>query len=51
MYVCTHIFGSETGTKTIEVYLWVGSGCSESSVRDAEVIAKRVAKTAAGGQR
>lgn len=51
MYVCTHVFGSGNGTKTTEAYLWSGLGVSESSVQDAQLFAKRIAKDAGAGQR
>lgn len=51
MYICTHVFGTASGTKAVEVYLWAGCGVSESSIQDAQGFAKNVAKTAGAGQR
>lgn len=51
MYICTHVFGTPSGGKTVEVYLWAGCGVSESSILDAQVFAKNVAKEAGVGQR
>ncbi|KAJ9628730.1 hypothetical protein H2203_002632 [Taxawa tesnikishii (nom. ined.)] len=51
MYICTHIFGSATGARMTEVYLWAGAGVPESSIEDAQLFGKRVAKEAGGGQR
>lgn len=44
MYVCTHIFGDQTGARISEVYLWSGSQITDSAVDDAQVLAKKVAK-------
>ncbi|GAB7356087.1 hypothetical protein MBLNU459_g6697t2 [Dothideomycetes sp. NU459] len=51
MYVCTHVFGSAGGTKTVEVYLWAGCGVPESTIQDAQLVAKNIAKEAGAGQR
>lgn len=48
MYICTHVFGSITGTRTTEVYLWCGSGVSPSAVEDAQLFARRSAKDNGG---
>ena len=44
LYLCTHVFGSMTGTRTTEVYLWCGDGVSTSAVEDAQLFCRRVAK-------
>lgn len=44
LYLCTHVFGTLTGTRTTEVYLWCGDGVPSSSIEDAQLFAKRLAK-------
>ena len=44
VYLCTHVFGSHSGQRTTEVYLWCGDGVSSSSAEDAQIFAKKVAK-------
>ncbi|KAJ9667194.1 hypothetical protein H2201_002715 [Coniosporium apollinis] len=44
MYLCTHVFGSSSGIKTTEVYLWAGSAVAESTLEDAQLFCRRVAK-------
>ena len=44
MYVFVHVFASVEGIKSTEVFLWAGSGISESALEDAQPLAKRVAK-------
>ena len=44
LYLCTHVFGSPSGQRTTEVYLWCGDGVSSSSVEDAQIFAKKVVK-------
>ena len=48
LYLCTHIFGSSSGQRTTEVYLWCGDGVSSASVEDAQLFAKKIAKDANG---
>ena len=48
LYLCTHIFGSPSGQRTTEVYLWCGDGVSASTVDDAQIFAKKVAKDSNG---
>ncbi|KAI9764773.1 MAG: hypothetical protein M1840_008042 [Geoglossum simile] len=43
MYLCTHVFDSSNGIRTIEVYLWIGDGVSESSAQDAQLFARNTA--------
>lgn len=44
LYLCTHVFGTLAGTRTTEVYLWCGDGVPSSSIEDAQLFAKKVAK-------
>ena len=44
LYVCTHVFGTLAGTRTAEVYLWCGDGVPSSSIEDAQLFAKKIAK-------
>ena len=48
LYVCIHVFGSPTGTRTTEVYLWCGDGASSHAIEDAQLFAKKVAKDNSG---
>ncbi|KAB8556643.1 hypothetical protein FH972_025679 [Carpinus fangiana] len=48
MYLCTHVFGDQKGVRLTEVYLWIGSGVSDSVAEDVQVFAKRAAKEANG---
>jgi len=51
MYICTHVYGSASGSRISEVYLWAGAEVSDAAADDAFVLAKRVAKEAGAGQR
>lgn len=44
LYLITHIFGSASGAKTAECYLWAGSAVPESNVEDAQLFARKAAK-------
>ena len=44
IYLCTHIFGNFSGTRTTEVYLWFGDGAYSSSREDAQLFAKKVSR-------
>ena len=48
LYVCTHVFGGLSGTRTTEVYLWVGDCVPVSAVDDAQLFARKVAKENSG---
>jgi len=48
MYLCTHVFGSSSGKRVTEVYLWIGDGVSPSSVEDAQLFARNAAREAGG---
>ncbi|KAF4547115.1 Hypothetical protein D9617_58g048260 [Elsinoe fawcettii] len=51
VYIVTHIFGSPSGQRQTEVFLWAGKDVSAAGVEDAQIFAKRVAKDAASGAR
>ena len=44
LYICTHVFGGLSGTRTTEVYLWSGDCVPASAVEDAQLFARKVAK-------
>ena len=44
MYLCTHVFGSTSGTRTTEVYLWYGDEVSSAAVEDTQLFSRKVAK-------
>ena len=44
LYICTHVFGGLSGTRTTEVYLWYGDCVPISAVEDAQLFAKKVSK-------
>ena len=44
LYLCIHVFGTLTGTRTTEVYLWCGDSVPSSSIEDAQLFAKKAAK-------
>lgn len=44
LYICTHVFGGLSGTRTTEVYLWSGDCVSVSAVEDAQLFARKIAK-------
>lgn len=44
MYVCLHTFGTASGTKGKEVYLWSGDKVSEPAVEDALLFARKMAR-------
>ena len=44
LYLCVHVFGTFTGTRTTEIYLWCGSGVAQSAAEDAQLFARKVAK-------
>lgn len=51
IYVVSHVYGSSSGQRQSEVFLWAGSGVSDAALEDAQIFAKRVAKEAAQGSR
>ena len=48
MYLCSHVFGSPSGKRTTEVYLWCGDGVAPSVTEDAQVFSRNIAKEAGG---
>jgi len=48
MYLCTHIYGSSTGTRHNEVYLWTGSSVNPSHTASVLNHAKKMAKDTSG---
>ncbi|KAI4143725.1 MAG: hypothetical protein LQ341_002835 [Variospora aurantia] len=48
LYICHHVFGSLTGTRTTEVYFWCGDGVAASAVEDAHIFARKEAKDHGG---
>lgn len=44
IYICTHVFGGLSGTRTTEVYLWSGDCVPASAVEDAQLFARKAAK-------
>ena len=48
MYICKHVFGSTSGKRTTEVYLWCGDQVSQSAVEDSQLFARNEAKDAGG---
>ncbi|KAI4194326.1 MAG: hypothetical protein LQ348_002663 [Seirophora lacunosa] len=48
LYICHHVFGSLTGTRTTEVYFWCGDGVATSAVEDAQIFARKEAKDHGG---
>ncbi|KAF8849013.1 hypothetical protein BDZ45DRAFT_753216 [Acephala macrosclerotiorum] len=48
LYLCTHTFGNPAGKRVTEVYFWVGDEVSSSTVEDAEIFARREAKSVGG---
>lgn len=48
LYICHHVFGSLSGTRTTEIYLWCGDGVATSAVEDAQIFARKEAKDYGG---
>ncbi len=48
LYICHHVFGGLSGTRTTEVYLWCGDGVATSAVEDAQIFARKEAKDHGG---
>ena len=44
LYLCSHVFGGLSGTRTTEAYLWAGDCVPASAVEDAQVFARKFAK-------
>lgn len=48
MYLCTHTFGTLTGTRQTEVYLWTGDAVTQAHIESALSHAKKAAKDISG---
>ncbi|KAI9883276.1 MAG: hypothetical protein M1823_004955 [Watsoniomyces obsoletus] len=48
MYICTHHYQAANGTSQAEVYFWAGNNVSEAAVEDAQLFARRAAKSCSG---
>ncbi|KAL8804881.1 MAG: hypothetical protein Q9182_002283 [Xanthomendoza sp. 2 TL-2023] len=48
LYFCHHVFGSLSGTRTTEAYLWCGDGVAVSAVEDAQIFTRKEAKDRGG---
>jgi len=48
MYLCTHTFGTLTGTRQTEVYLWTGNSVTQAHIESALGHAKKAAKDISG---
>ena len=48
IYLCTHVFGNQSGQRTTETYLWCGDDAPASAVEDAQLFAKKAAKENSG---
>ncbi|KAL8828513.1 MAG: hypothetical protein Q9170_006566, partial [Blastenia crenularia] len=48
LYIVHHVFGTLSGARTTEVYLWCGDGVPTSAIGDAQVFAKKEAKDHGG---
>lgn len=44
LYLCTHVFATAGGSRTAEVYLWIGDGVAEPAAEDAHLFARKVAR-------
>ncbi|KAF2218710.1 hypothetical protein BDZ85DRAFT_207613, partial [Elsinoe ampelina] len=51
IYIVTHVFGSATGQRQTEVFLWAGANVAGAAIEDAQIFAKRVARDATNGAR
>lgn len=48
IYLCSHVFGSPSGKRTTEVYLWCGDGVAPSAIEDAQLSCRNMGKEAGG---
>ena len=48
IYLCSHVFGSPSGKRTTEVYLWCGDGVAPSAVEGAQLFSRTAAREAGG---
>lgn len=44
LYLCIHIFATAGGSRSAEVYLWIGDGVAEPAAEDAHLFARKVAR-------
>lgn len=44
LYLCIHIFATAGGSRTAEVYLWIGDGVAQPAAEDAHLFARKVAR-------
>lgn len=44
LYLCIHVFATVGGSRTAEVYLWIGDGVAEPAAEDAHLFARKVAR-------
>lgn len=44
LYLCIHVFATAGGSRTAEVYLWIGDGVAEPAAEDAHLFARKVAR-------
>jgi len=48
MYLCTHTYGTSTGTRHTEVYFWTGNSVTQAHIESAMSHAKKAAKDISG---
>lgn len=44
LYLCIHVFATAGGSRTAEVYLWIGDGVAQPAAEDAHLFARKVAR-------
>lgn len=44
MYLCVHVFDTETSSRCTEVYLWCGDAVGEAALEDAQLFCRKVAR-------
>ena len=44
LYICIHVFATAEGSRTAEVYLWIGDGVAQPAAEDAHLFARKVAR-------
>lgn len=44
LYLCIHVFATTGGSRTAEVYLWIGDGVAQPAAEDAHLFARKVAR-------
>jgi hypothetical protein len=48
MYVCVHLFKTARGTRSTEVYLWIGSSVPQAASEEGQIFARKTAKDHGG---